>query len=98
MELNKNYRIVYDSENTILQFFEQREKQIITKVLNTETGKNKHVATPSGEFLEFTDNFYYPNLKSALIGFLNKCTWDLETAEEILKELKRLELLILNLK
>ena len=89
MELNKNYRIVYDAENTILQFFEQKEsfkKEDKLKIAGT------------GEVKGFTENSYYPNLKSALIGFLNKCTWDLETAEEILKELKRLELLILNLK
>jgi hypothetical protein len=84
MKLNNNYRIVYDSNNTILQFFEQREKQI--KV------KNKLVST--GEFFEFTEDYYYPNLKTALNGFLNKCTWGLETAEQVLNEIKNIELLI----
>jgi len=89
MELNKNYRIVYDIDNTILQFFEQKE---------SFKKEDKLRIAGTGEVKEFIENSYYPNLKSALIGFLNKCTWDLETAEEILKELKRLELLILNLK
>lgn len=89
MELNKNYRIVYDVDNTILQFFEQKESF-------KKEDKLRIVGT--GEVKEFIENSYYPNLKTALIGFLNKCTWDLDTAEEILKELKRLELLILNLK
>jgi len=90
MELNKNYRIVYDSDNTILQFFEQREKTV-----KNETTK-KYVGT--GEFKEFTENFYYPNLKTALSGFLNKCTWDSQTAEEVLAELKKIELLINKIK
>lgn len=84
MKLNNNYRIVYDSNNTILQFFEQREKQKLQK------GK----LIPTGEFYEFTEDYYYPNLKTALNGFLNKCTWGLETAEEVLTEIKRIELLI----
>ena len=80
MKLNENYRIVYDAENTILQFFEQRE----IKVQKVSTG----------EYKEFTENFYYPNLKTAQTGFLNKCTWDLEEAEEVLAVLNRLETLI----
>lgn len=98
MELNKNYRIVYDTDNTILQFFEQREKQIFTKELDKETGKNKRISTPSGEFFEFTENFYYPNLKTALIGFLHKCTWGQENVKRILFELKKLEVLINKIK
>ena len=89
MNLNKNYRIVYDSENTILQFFEQREsfkKDDKLKIKGT------------GEIKEFIENSYYPNLKSALNGFLNKCTWNLETSKEILQELNKLEILINNLK
>ncbi len=87
MELNKNYRIVYDSENTILQFFEQRE---------SFKKEDKIKLKGTGEVKEFIENSYYPNLKSALIGFLNKCTWGLESANEVLQELKRVELLINN--
>lgn len=84
MELNQNYRIIYDSDNTILQFFEQREIKV------------QKIGT--GEFKEFTENFYYPNLKSALNGFLNKCTWGLLTVNEVIKELKKLETLINTIK
>jgi hypothetical protein len=84
MEINRNYRIVYDSNNTILQFFEQREKQI----------KEKGKLVPTGQFFEFTEDYYYPNLKTALNGFLNKCTWGLESAEKVLNEIKKCELLI----
>lgn len=87
MQLNNNYRIVYDSNNTILQFFEKREKQI----------KEKGKLVPTGEFFEFTEDYYYPNLKTALNGFLNKCTVGLETAQEVLDEIKKVELLITKL-
>ena len=90
MELNANYRIIYDSDNTILQFFEMREINV-----KDETTK-KYVGT--GEFKEATENFYYPNLKTALSGFLNKCTWGLQTAEEVITELKKLETLINTIK
>jgi len=86
MKLNANYRIVYVADNTILQFFEQREKTI------KDDATKKYVGT--GEFKEFTENFYYPNLKTALNGFLNKCTWGLGTAKEVLAELTKLETLI----
>jgi len=87
MELNKNYRIIYDSENTILQFFEPRIKKLKDGVIQD-----------FGMAYEFTENFYYPSLKTALNGFLTKCTWNLETAEEILIELKKVETLIKNIK
>jgi hypothetical protein len=90
MELNNKYRIVYDSENTILQFFEQREINFKDKTTK------KNIST--GEFKEYTENYYYPNLKTALIGFLNKCTWNTQNAEEVLKEINKVETLINNLK
>jgi len=86
MKLNDKYRIVYDSENTILQFFEQREINLKDKI----TKKN----IPTGEFKEYTENYYYPNLKTALIGFLNKCNWNVELAEEVLKEINKVETII----
>jgi len=90
MQLNKNYRIVYDTDNTILQFFEQREKMVKDEV------SKKFIGT--GKFKEFTENFYYPNLKTALSGFLNKCTWELETAKEVLEQLVKIENIINNIK
>ena len=89
MELNKNYRIVYDENNCVLQFFEQRE--------SFKKGDTKRIQG-SGETKEHTEDYYYPNLKTALVGFLQKCTWEIESAEEVLKELNRVELLIKNLK
>lgn len=86
MKLNDKYRIIYDTDNTILQFFEQREVNVKDEVTK------KYVGT--GEFKEHTENFYYPNLKTALNGFLNKCTWGLENAKEVLVMLERVELLI----
>ena len=47
-----------------------------------------------GENKLVIDNMYYPSLKTALNGFLVKCTWEIETAEEVLKELNRVENLI----
>ena len=79
MNLNEKYRIIYDENNTILQFFEQREKK----------------AKDGGfEPYEFQDNAYYPNLKTALQGFLNKCTWGLETAKEVLTKLEEVAKII----
>jgi hypothetical protein len=81
MNLNENYRIVYDSENCILQYYDQRER----KVKGSDTK----------ESFEYTENFYYPNLKTALVAFLNKATWGLETAEQVLSEIKRVEAIII---
>lgn len=53
MKLNDKYRIIYDTDNTILQFFEQREVNVKDEVTK------KYVGT--GEFKEHTENFYYPN-------------------------------------
>ena len=89
MELNKEYKITYDSENTILQHFTKRE---------CFKREDKKRIKGTGEIKNFIDSYYYPNLKSALMGFLNKCTWDLQTAEEILEELKKLEIKINKLK
>lgn len=82
MELNDKYRIVYDSENCILQFFENRERKVKGSDLK--------------ESFEYTENFYYPNLKTALVSFLNKAIWRVETAEQVLAEIKRVEAIILN--
>lgn len=83
MNLNENYRIVTDENNVTLQFFETREK-------DKKDG--------SKETFEFTDNFYYPTIKTALKGFLNKSIKHCETAEEILKKIEEVEDIINNLK
>tara|TARA_R110002153_G_scaffold246678_2_gene402560 strand:- start:651 stop:914 length:264 start_codon:yes stop_codon:yes gene_type:complete len=57
MTIDKNYRIVFEENNTILQYYQER----------TKTKKDN-----SKEVYEFTDNFYYPNLKTCLKAYLNK--------------------------
>lgn len=84
MELDEKYRIVTDENNVILQFFEQRTR----KVKKTETE----------EEYEYTENYYYPTIKTALKGFLNKSVKECKTVEQILAEFKRLEGIIDNLK
>ena len=87
MELNEKYRIVYDSENVILQFHEMREKQVLVKEPGMKTGKYQG----TGEFKEHTDDYYFPSLETALKGFLVKATWGLEKAEDILKRLEEVQ-------
>lgn len=84
MILNKNYRIVFDDNNTVLQFFELREKT------SKETGEKT-------EF-EYTENYYYPNIKTALKSFLNKSLDGSSSVEEILKRIGEVEGVINNLK
>ena len=98
MDLDNNYRIVYDENNVILQFFEQREKMIIKRVVDKETDKPKRLSIPSGEFYEHTENFYYPNMKTALTAFLMKSLRGSETIENVLNQIARVELIILRLK
>ena len=82
MNLDNNYRIVYDENNVILQFFEQREKK--TKDGNVD--------------FEFTENFYYPNLKTALTAFLTKSLHGSKTIEFVLNEIARVESIISKIK
>lgn len=49
------------------------------------------------EPFEYTDDRYYPNLKSALTSYLFLSTWNTETAEQVLKKLNEVETLIKNL-
>jgi len=79
MNLNENFRIIYDENNTILQYYQDRVRTL-----------------KDGSFqeYEFQDNSYYPNLKTALQGFLNKCTWGLETAKEVLTKLEEVAKII----
>jgi hypothetical protein len=72
MNLNENYRIIYDENNTILQYYQDRVRTL-----------------KDGSFqeYEYTESFYYPNLRTALVGFLDKCTWGVATAKEVLRKL-----------
>ena len=80
MELDKNYRIVYDETNVILQFHEIREK---TKKIDN-----------SKERYEYIDNFYYPTVKHALKGYINKCLKYSNSMLELICSIEDLELKI----
>jgi methionine salvage enolase-phosphatase E1 len=82
MRLSKNYRIVNEESNTILQFHEDRVK---TKKDGTQ------------EPYEFVDNYFYPNLKSALKAYVNKAVGDCKQVKEVLKKISELEDQITNL-
>ena len=79
MELSNNYRIIGDAGNTILQFYEDKVKV-----------KKDGTKIP----YEFTENYYYPNLKTALISYVNKSIGDCSAVSDILLRLDKLELQI----
>lgn len=78
MELTEKWRLLKDDTCVTLQFFEERER----------TKKNG-----SKEVYEYTDSYYYPNLKEALKGFSRKYVMPTEY-QDILIRLERLETLI----
>lgn len=79
MNLSENYRLVFDENNVTLQFFEQRER-------------NKQDGTK--EPFEYTDNLYYPNVKTALKAFLQKSLNGSESVEQCLKRINEVEVKI----
>lgn len=76
MELDDKYRVVYDENNVVLQFYEKRVK--------TKKSGDKEV-------YEFTDNFYYPNIKSALKAYLNKSIKGSESVKVVLERINLVE-------
>ena len=77
MTLSNEYRLVYEENKVVtLQFFESRIRK--KKDGNTES-------------YEFTDNYYYPNLKTALKSFVNKSVMPSKNIEEVLDKIKSLE-------
>jgi len=81
MELSNKYRIMKDDNNVILQFHEYRTR---------EKGKSK------GELYEFTDNSYYPNLKTALKSYVNKTLSSCNDIEKVLLKISELENKLIN--
>ena len=79
MNLSNNYRIIVEENNTILQYYKNRIK----------TKKN-------GDMINyiFTENYYYPNLKTALKSYVNKSIGESQEVSEILLKLNKLELQI----
>jgi len=76
MELNNNYRIVYDTNNVILQYHEKRVRE-------KKDG--------SKEEYEFTDDYFYPTLKQAMKSFVNKSLKGANSIYELVKRIEKLE-------
>lgn len=76
MKLSNNYRIVKEENCTILQFYTQK---ITTRKDGTK------------EPYEFTENYYYPNLKTALQSYVNKSIGECKEVSEVLLKLSKLE-------
>lgn len=77
MTLSNEYRLVYEENKVVtLQFFESR-------IRKKKDG--------NAEDYEFTDNYYYPNLKKALKAFVNKSVMPSENIEEVLDRIELLE-------
>lgn len=76
MEIAQNARILFDENNVILQFFEQRER---TKKDGTK------------EPYEYQDNYYYGSVKQALKSYLNKSLKYAENIQEILRRIDEVE-------
>ena len=79
MKLSNNYRIIAEENNTILQFYKDKIKV-----------KKDGTKIP----YEFTENYYYPNLKTALKSFVNKYIGESKEVSEVLLRLNKLELQI----
>jgi hypothetical protein len=79
MKLSSNYRIVKEENNTILQFY---------------TGKVTVKKDGTKVPYEFTENYYYPNLKTALQSYVNKSIGECKEVSEVLLKLNELELQI----
>lgn len=76
MELGHQYRIVFDENNVILQFYESRERK-------KKDGKTEDYV--------YEENTYHLTLKGALTAYMNKVVKRSETAEEVLKKLCEVE-------
>jgi hypothetical protein len=81
MVLSNEYRIVNEENNTILQFYE-------TRVKNKKDGTK--------EDFVFTQDYYYPNLKTALKAYVNKSISDCTSLKHVLSKLHKLELQLIN--
>lgn len=73
MNLSENYRVVYDPNNVILQFFETRFRK---------DGKTPY---------EYQEDTYYPNVKTALMSFLQKSIKGSKSIEDCLNRIKEAE-------
>jgi hypothetical protein len=81
MKLDENYRILHEENNVVLQFYQNK--------IRTKKDDSK-------EEYEFTENYYYPVLKSALKAYLNKSIGK-PTIKEVIDKIEKVEKLILKL-
>lgn len=79
MVLDDKYRIIYEENNVILQFYQDRVRV-----------KKSGLKEP----FEFTDNFYYPTLKDALKAYLNRTLIGSKKVEVVLERINLVENLI----
>ena len=84
MILCENWRLAYDENNVTLEFFETRER--------------KKKGTEEKESFEFVEQFHYPNIKTALIAFVQKNLKGSESINKVLEKIDKLETLIKNIK
>lgn len=83
MDLDNNYRIVYDESNVILQFHEIR---------------TRYPKDGDPVEYEFTEDTFHPNLEWALKSFVKKAVKYSASIDEVLVRLSELNKLISNLK
>tara|TARA_R110000782_G_scaffold9904_1_gene31400 strand:- start:226 stop:483 length:258 start_codon:yes stop_codon:yes gene_type:complete len=76
MILSENYRIISEENNTVLQYFKDKIK----------TKKNG-----DQEPYVFVENYYYPNLKTALQSYVNKSISECREVSSVLLKLNKLE-------
>ena len=76
MQLSENYRLVFETDNVVLQYFETRER---TKKDGTK------------EMYEFQQNTYHNTVPNALRAYLHKSLVGSKSIEECLDRIKSLE-------
>ena len=76
MQLSENYRLVFETDNVVLQYFETRER---TKKDGTK------------EMYEFQQNTYHNTVPNALRAYLHKSLVGSKSIEECLERIKSLE-------
>lgn len=81
--LNNNYRIKYEENNCVLQYFEKRERE-------------KKDGTK--EQYEFTSDWYYPNVRGCLRKFLQLNLEGSESINQVLERITEVEQIIKKIK
>lgn len=82
MKISHDYRILYDENNVILQYFDMRERQ-------KKDG--------SVEEYEYQSNTFYPTVKTALLAFLSKSLHGSTTVDDLICRINLVEKIIVGL-